>query len=213
MFRSSRHRVVLAALITSALMFAAVAVADTFEARPHADGGDGAAAQAAAASGTPLGASGDPLLAQAATVAFEPRAPLVPCVEGESLPCVLVASQPSDIAGVWRMYMGNPAAQAPGGLGYLRYTLDGFMRIGISIEQTSDPGAPFPFSAFVLDGGVLTKTIQTQVAPECQQPATYEARVIRVGSRPVALVMTPIEDSCELRKADLATQPLIWVGD
>jgi hypothetical protein len=138
------------------------------------------------------------------------RPPLVPCVDGPNVPCVVVATSPSDIAGVWKQYLGNPMFQAPEGMAFVRYSPDGSVVLAPTVEDTAAPFDGYPRGSIDFEGSVATMRVEGAVAPECVE-ARFEIRVIRLGSEPVALAFTIIEDECGMRRMDVAL-PLIWVA-
>ena len=131
------------------------------------------------------------------------RAPLVACETGKDVACVVLATRPADIAGVWKQYLGNPALGAPGGMAYIRYNADGSYVIADTPENTRAPFKNWPRGTVSFDGARMTVTVAgDQIAPECRT-GDLEARVIRLGDRPVGLSYKPIDDKCAGRQADL----------
>lgn len=151
------------------------------------------------------------LLASAAAQAPQGiRPPLVPC-EGENTACVTLATQPQDIVGIWKQYLGNPMLNAPGGMGFIRYNADGTYVLADTPENTAGPYQTYPRGTFALENGVITIEVEGEmVPPECRT-ARYELRVFRYGDQPVALHYAPVEDACVGRLQDLST-PLVWVA-
>lgn len=144
--------------------------------------------------------------------AQSPRPPLVSCEEGaEPVPCVVLATQPEDIAGIWKQHLGNPMLNAPNSMGFIRYNTDGTYSLADTPENTAAPFQNYPRGSYTLENGVITITVDGEmVPPECRE-ARYELRVYRHGTQPVALHYMPIEDDCTGRLQDLS-QPLVWVA-
>jgi hypothetical protein len=140
------------------------------------------------------------------------RPPLVPCEEGaEMMPCVVLAMQPEDIAGIWRQYLGNPMLNAPDGMGFIRYNMDGTFALADTPENTAAPYPPYPHGTYTLENGVITISVEGEmVPPECRT-ARHELRVYRYGDQPVALHYVHIEDDCVGRRQDMS-HPVVWVA-
>lgn len=141
-----------------------------------------------------------------------PRPPLVDCREASDVPCSIVATSPSDIAGVWKQFLGNPAFGAPGGVGYIRYRADGTYSLAASVADTAAPLPPFPSGRVTFDGEVMRIQVDgDNVPPECRE-ATYQVQVIRSGNLPVALLYQAVDDQCTLRRTGDLSVPLYWVA-
>lgn len=142
-----------------------------------------------------------------------PRSPLVPCASAPAgTPCSQVATSAADIVGVWKQFLGNPALQAPGGMGYIRYFADGSFNLAPTAEGTASQYTGYPSGLVSFDGEVMTIVLGVGAfLPECSRASTHQVQVIRLGDQPVALVYTPIDDTCVGRLADLRS-PLIWVA-
>lgn len=139
-------------------------------------------------------------------------APLVPCQAGGTGPCVLRAEQPADVVGIWKQYLGNPMVNAPGGMGFIQYRLDGTYSLAGTAEATAAPTPPYPAGTYSFANGVMTINVAGEmVAAECRL-ATYYVSVFRLGDQPVALFYELIEDECQGRRNDLSV-PLVWVGE
>ncbi|WP_309571197.1 hypothetical protein [Deinococcus sp.] len=154
-----------------------------------------------------------PTLAQSGMPAApRPYPELVACAAGQDLPCSALASQISDITGVWKQYQHNPAFAPSGNMGFIRYNADGTFVLGPSVAGTAAPSAPFPHGTYSFSAGHLTMNVQgvPPGMPECAL-AVYEVRVLRLGSRPVALQFTPVQDTCKPRLNDLG-YALPYVG-
>lgn len=141
-----------------------------------------------------------------------PRPPLVACEAGKNVPCVVLATSPADIAGVWKQYQNNPAFAPQGGMGYIRYNPDGSFALGVTPEGTRTPTAPFPSGTFRFEGSRMILEVKgfPPEMPECAR-AVYEVRVLRMGDQPVALSFIPVEDTCKPRLSDLS-QAVIFIG-
>ncbi len=142
-----------------------------------------------------------------------PPAELVACEPGMEAPCVVLATEPADIVGVWKQYLGNPAFAESGGVAFIRYAPDGAYYLADSVENAAGPFAQFPRGHVTFADGVATIFVDNPPAtmPQCATGA-YQIRVIRAFDRPVALHYAPVADECMPRQNDLRT-PLIWVAD
>lgn len=155
------------------------------------------------------------LLIGAATAQTQPpvKPPLIPCAAGQNIPCVVLATKPDDVVGVWKQYTGNPAFAPVGNMAFLRINLDGTFALGTTVEGTRTPTAPFPYGTYRFEGSRMILSVQGVAAtamPECAK-AVHEVRVLRLGTQPVALSYTMLEDTCKPRIADLS-QAVIYVG-
>lgn len=138
--------------------------------------------------------------------------PLVPCdVGAPAVPCVVLASEPADIAGIWRQLVTRPDLQAPGGMGYQRINRDGSFVLADTIENTAAPYGAYPFGHYVFEDGIAVLTVAAEGVPPMCQRATVAFYVYRIGHQNVALLMVPIEDDCPPRLGDIRL-PFVWVG-
>ncbi|PYE53178.1 hypothetical protein [Deinococcus yavapaiensis] len=133
-----------------------------------------------------------------------PRPPLVTCEPGKAVPCIVIASRLADIVGVWKQYLGNPLFAAQDGVGYIRYNADGSFVIADTPEHTVAPFKNWPRGTVRFDGTRALLTVEPieGVPAECQT-AIHEMRVVRLGSRPVGLIYSQVEDNCLPRRSDL----------
>ena len=92
-------------------------------------------------------------------------APLAPCEPGGTAPCVLRAEEPADIVGIWKQYVGNPALNAPDGMGYIQYRSDGTYSLADTSEATSAAKPPFPSGTYTFENGILTINVDGEMAP------------------------------------------------
>lgn len=139
------------------------------------------------------------------------RPPLIPCVDDATAPCVIIASQPPDIVGVWKQYQAGPLFQS--GVGYIRYNADGTFVLADTAEHTAARYGHYPYGTYTLENGILTFIVEAAGAPaECKAAAKYEVQVLRYGTKPVALAYSPLADGCQARRANLSL-PNIWVGE
>ena len=132
-----------------------------------------------------------------------PRPPLVTCDPGKNVPCVVLASKTSDMAGIWKQYISNPAFVPSGGMGFSRFNVDGTFVLADTADHTAAPYKNFPHGTFSFDGNRMTINVQNVLAtmPECAR-GTSEVRVIHLGDQPVGMIFTPIEDTCKGRLSD-----------
>jgi hypothetical protein len=140
-----------------------------------------------------------------------PRAPLVECKAGSDAACVVLATKPADLVGVWKQYAGAPPFAAVGGMGFIRYQADGAYALAPTLEGTRNAATAFASGRVTFAGSRMTVKVDSAGAPAECVTGDFEVRVIRLGDRPVALHYTPIKDSCPGRLADLS-QALVYVG-
>jgi len=140
------------------------------------------------------------------------RTPLVPCTPAEMGPCVQVATSVADIVGVWKQYVGNPAFDAPGGMGFVRYRHDGSYSLAPTVADTAAPFGAYPRGSITFEGEIATiVAVGDAVVAECRS-ATFQILVLHFGTAPVGLTYVAIQDGCVGRRADMA-MPLLWVGE
>ncbi|WP_425146726.1 hypothetical protein [Deinococcus sp.] len=106
--------------------------------------------------------------------------------------------------GVWKQYQDNPAFALAGNMGYIRFSPDGSFVLADTLEHADAPHAPFPFGRVSFENSRLVFSVQgvPPGMPECAR-AVYEVRVLRLGSRPVGMQYTLVEDLCKPRLAAL----------
>jgi hypothetical protein len=134
------------------------------------------------------------------------RPPLVACVEGETIPCVELVDEISDIVGVWRRYFESATSMA-----YYVIDEDGIVSISVSPEL----GSAVISAVFQLEGGLASiAASEDSPAPQsCKTPGIYEIRLIRLGEQPVALTFLQVgEDNCSARVGDLSQPMLYYTG-
>jgi len=150
----------------------------------------------------------------AATAQGQPpvKPPLIPCAAGQNIPCVVLATKPDDVVGVWKQYSGNPAFASVGNMAFLRINLDGTFALGATIEGTRASAMTLPHGTYRFEGSRMILSVQgiPPNMPECAK-AIHEVRVLRLGNQPVALSYTMLEDTCKPRIADLS-QAVIFVS-
>ena len=56
----------------------------------------------------------------------------------------MIATEPADIVGIWKQYMGNPRINAPNGMAFIQYRLDGTYSVADTPENTDAPYGIFP---------------------------------------------------------------------
>ena len=134
---------------------------------------------------------------------------LVPCAEGVTSPCDLIATKAEDIAGVWKQYLGGPRFNAPSGMAYIRYNADGTYIIADSIANSAQPYGSYPSGTFQFEGSHFI--IDPVVGSPCAGPGIFQLRVLQYGDAPVALRYVTISDPCTGRAQDLS-QALMWVS-
>lgn len=132
-----------------------------------------------------------------------PRPPLVPCEAGKNAPCVVLASKPADIAGIWKRYQSGPAFAGSGNIGYVRYNADGSFATADTPENTAAQYKTFPYGTISFEGNRMTIDNRgaPASAPECAH-GVYEVRVTRLGDQPVGMSFMPLEDTCKTRLND-----------
>ncbi len=139
--------------------------------------------------------------------------PLVPCPDevDEAYPCDVVVTHAEQAAGIWKQYMGRPDLMAPGGMAYQRINPDGSIVLAGTPENTVAPSGSFPFGTLTFEGGEVHLSVDAPNVPPSCQTAVSRYHLYRYGDQPVALLMAPIEDTCEPRLRDTRT-PFIWVA-
>ena len=137
--------------------------------------------------------------------------PLVPCTAEVTGPCDLIVTKAEDIAGVWKQYLGAVPVNAPGGMAYIRYNVDGTFVFGDSVANTLTPNKPYPSATFKFDGAQFIIVPAPGSPPPCGIPPHYQLRVLKYGDKPVALRYVPISEGCPGRLQDLS-QVGIWVA-
>jgi hypothetical protein len=122
---------------------------------------------------------------------------------GAPAACVVVATSPSNIAGLWQ--------QAQEGHGFVRYNADGTFWQARTIEDSGAPVEGMSRGTVRFDGDVMTIELAASPVPACLT-ARYVVGVLHYGAEPVALVYMPVEDECEARRLNFSV-PLVRVGD
>ena len=148
------------------------------------------------------------VLALAAT-----RLPLVACETGKTAPCVTLATSMSDMAGVWRQYLSSPAFTTAGGMGYSRFSADGTFALADTQEHAAGASfGNFPHGTYSFEGNRMTINVVNPPPgmPECAR-SVQEVRVVKMGAQMVAMVFTPIEDTCKPRLSDTG-QMQLYIG-
>src|SRR4030095_14581078 len=102
---------------------------------------------------------------------------LVPCGDGVTGPCDLIATKAEDIVGVWKQYLGGPRFNAPDGMAYIRYNTDGTYVIADSIENTAKPYGDYPSGTYQFDGAKFI--IDPVVGSPCAGPGNFQLRVLK----------------------------------
>ncbi|MBZ0321415.1 MAG: hypothetical protein K8L91_33695 [Anaerolineae bacterium] len=146
------------------------------------------------------------VLAQDGTVAKLNRPPLVACIEGEAIPCVVNVEEASQITGVWRGYIDGATA-----MGFIAFSADGSYSISADVEGEPTITGTVTFAV----GSVLfTPNDDGNMSLECATPARYEIRVLRVGEKPVALAYRLAgKDDCLARTLDFSEPALHYVDN
>jgi hypothetical protein len=134
---------------------------------------------------------------------------LVPCADSATGPCDLIATKPEDIVGVWKQYLGGPRFNAPNGMAYIRFNVDGTYVIADSVENTAQPYDSYPSGTYQFDDAQLI--VDPVVGSPCAGPGIFQLRVLKYGADPVALRYVTISDPCTGRAQDLS-QALVWVS-
>ena len=136
---------------------------------------------------------------------------LVPCTDGATGPCDLIATKVEDIVGVWKQYLLAPFFNAPSGMAYVRINADGTFNLADSIEHSAKPETSYASGTFTFDGQELTYGAVVGAPPPCDTPPRYQMRILKYGDKPVALRQVVISDPCIGRTVDVS-QALIWVA-
>lgn len=144
------------------------------------------------------------VLAQDGTVDKLNRPPLVACVEGEAIPCVVNVEEPSHIAGVWRGYIDGATA-----MGFITFSADG--SYSISADVAGEPTITGVIT-FQVGSALFTPNDDGDMSLECATPARYEIRLLKVGQKPVALAYRQAgKDDCLARTLDFSEPALYYV--
>ncbi len=135
---------------------------------------------------------------------------LVPCPPdtvdaATAYPCDVVATQPSDIAGVWNFYLVPPLT----GSAFIRYSTDNRWLVANTAANTAAPSSSFGVGMFEFDQAQAT-IHEPGDSAECIR-ADYYLHVIRWGNQPVALSYSPIKDDCDVRRSAW-TDPMLWIS-
>jgi hypothetical protein len=138
-----------------------------------------------------------------------PRPPLVPCDGAEPMPCMMGATQLSDIAGIWRVYFPRPDLNAPDGMAYQRINSDGKLIHADTVENTTAPYGRWPHGRYTFEDGVLVLTVESEGSPPGCETGRFEPWVYRHGAQPVALLLATLEDHCPGRPGH---PPFVWVA-
>jgi hypothetical protein len=136
---------------------------------------------------------------------------LVPCGDGVTGACDLIATSMEDVVGVWAQYLLFPPDNTRGSKAYIRFNADGTLVMADSIENTAQPMEGFPSTTYRFEG---TRLIFDPIlsAPEpCNGAGIFQVRVLKYGDEPVALRYVPISDACTFRLVDLS-QAAVWVA-
>lgn len=136
---------------------------------------------------------------------------LVPCADGVTGPCDLVATKLDDVVGIWKQYLVDVYFNAPGGIAFTRYNADGTYNIADSIEDTAQPFKDWPTGRFSFDGTQMTLGVMAGSPAPCDGAGVYQIRVLKFGNKPVALRYIAISDTCTPRLQDLI-QASVWVA-
>lgn len=139
--------------------------------------------------------------------AFDPpTVPLHDCATaGEMEPCDILATQPEDIVGLWRVYFfAEPA--------YIRFNIDGTWTAADTPENTAMASVEgYPAGTYSFDeAGVWTTS--SPGLPEGCEAARHILRVFKVGDQPVALDLALLDDCFALRRTDYE-YAMLWVGE
>lgn len=137
---------------------------------------------------------------------------LVPCGEGVTGPCDMIATSAEDIVGVWAQYLIFPPDNTRGSRAYIRYNADGTVVMADSIENTAQPMEGFPSTTFRFDGTHLIFDAIPSTPTPCNGEDIFQVRVLKYGDVPVALRYVPISDACTFRLQDLS-QAAVWVAE
>jgi hypothetical protein len=136
---------------------------------------------------------------------------LIPCGEGVTGPCDLIATSVEDVVGVWAQYLINPGNTAPDSRVYIRFNADGTFVIADSIENTAQPFEGLPLGTYRFeDAQLIFDPIRSAPEP-CNGAGIFQARILKYGDMPVALRYVAISDACPFRLQDFV-QAAIWVA-
>jgi len=139
---------------------------------------------------------------------------LVPCGEGVTGPCDMIAISLSDIAGIWKQYLLDANWDAPNHMAFQQMFSDGSYNIADTIEHTAQPFENYPTGTAGMlhfEGDTLIMEADPSAPAPFNNPAVFQVRVLKYGDQPVALHFFTISDTNFIRQLDL-TQVMIWVG-
>jgi hypothetical protein len=163
------------------------------------------------AAGLVLAQDATPQPATPAALPPDMESALVPCGDGVTGPCDMIATSKKDVIGVWAQYLLMPPDNTRGSKAYIRFNADGTFVIADTIENTAQPLDGFPSGTYQFDGAKLIfDPILTAPAP-CNGAGVFQARVLKYGNVPVALRYVSISDDCPFRSQDLS-QAAVWVA-
>jgi hypothetical protein len=137
---------------------------------------------------------------------------LVPCGEGVTGPCDLIATSAEDVVGVWAQYLISPANTTPDSRVYIRFNANGTFVIADSIENTAQPFEGLPSGTYQFEDAQLIFDPILSAPEPCNGAGIFQARVLKYGDEPVALRYVPISDACTFRLVDLS-QAAVWVAE
>jgi hypothetical protein len=106
----------------------------------------------------------------------------------------VIASQVEDVAGVWK-------SRFLGAVAYMHFKPDATFRLDESVEETNAYITGrfwFEGTAFHVDDN------------GCDDPGTYQVRVLKEGGKPIQLTFVKIKDTCPERARDWR-MPVLWV--
>jgi hypothetical protein len=147
----------------------------------------------------------------AAALPSDMETALVPCGEGVTGPCDLIATSVEDVAGVWAQYLLFPPDNIRGSKAYIRFNTDGTIVMSDSIEGTAEVSADFPSTTYRFEGTTLIFDPILTAPPPCNGAGVFQVRILKYGDVPVALRYVPISDECTARLQDLS-QAAVWVA-
>jgi hypothetical protein len=137
---------------------------------------------------------------------------LVPCGDGVTGPCDMIATSAEDVVGVWAQYLIFPPGNTRGSIAYIRFNADGTFVVADSIENTAQPFEGMPSGTYRFEDAQLIFDPILSAPEPCNGAGIFQARVLKYGDVPVALRYVPISDACTFRLQDLS-QAAVWVAE
>lgn len=148
-----------------------------------------------------------PLSAQDATPQPSVARPaLIPCVQGENIPCVQNVEEIATIVGTWRSYFRDNRGVH---FGFTTFNQDGTVAVATNLQAT-----PTLVGTITFTRGIANVTPDTNAAgvSNCVAAGPHEMRLLRMGDQPIAVTyhsVLPTADVCFGRVGGYV-QPMLY---